>query len=585
MKRGILAVAGALAMAFIAQPRAASGPLILAKDAGGPIVPTAVSLDLRSSPACDQTLQLIPDGSKLVSESFLLNIDDKGIGFFSGPVRIVAPDGTVVISGLLHGTAGLTAGVPDATKSCYLPGHLEGMLTGGLISPSGTTTGGNGQVSSPLELNFQADLQQQSASPVPLYKGRLVGLLPPPPPPPPPPPSVVTIDPGKFEFSTNEAVIAIIANRTSQAIQIFDEQSYCTIVQLQRQVGTDWQMVGGCPLLRIPLPKVIPAGTVLKVLLPEAAIPEFVQEPGVYRMVIDWQYVGPDGTGVGGFTKAISPLFKVVVPPPPVPLVKVMSDKPLYPPNGVINAIIANGPTPVRIFDEQSLCTIVQLQRFDGTGWVLESGCPWDRMPMATILRAGETRTVPLARDVPWITGQYRLAVTFAPVDSTGQTTGPDQTVFSMPFLIAVPPPTPAVTLTSDKSSYSVSQPIIATIANGSNIDVATWDHRSFCTVVNLQFRDVVGWRTIAPCLLMTPTMPVIVKAGQKIAVTLPGDPTTNTINWRPGVYRLQAVFGTPNSAGAATSMFEVVSAQFMVTTTTSGIAPAVLGLSPITLN
>ena len=117
-QQGLLAVLGALALAFSAQPRAAAEPLILSKDAIGHILPGVVSLELKSNLDCDQTAPLIPDGSKLVAAKFALNVDDKGIGFFNGPVEIVAPDGKTVILGVLHGTVGLTAGLADATKTC-----------------------------------------------------------------------------------------------------------------------------------------------------------------------------------------------------------------------------------------------------------------------------------------------------------------------------------------------------------------------------------------------------------------------------------------------------------------------------------
>ena len=452
-QRGVLAVLGALAIAFIAQPRGAAEPLILSKDAVGHILPGVVSLELKSNPDCDQTAPLIPDGSKLVSEKFALNVDDKGIGFFNGPVKIITLDGKTVIVGMLHGTVGLTVGPTDATKTCLLPGRLEGMLTGALApQPGGTTssTDPNGVVTEPLEVNFQADQVQESAGIVPLYRARLAGLLSPIPP-----------------------------------------------------------------------------------------------------------------------------------PPPPVPQLKVMAERPFYAPTDTITAIIANGPAPVRILDEQSVCTIVQLQREDGANWILESGCPLDRMPIATILKAGEVRIVPLVRNAAWIAGRYRLAVTFAPIDSTGQPASPDQTVVSEPFVVASPPTVPAVTLTSDRKAYTVNQPIIATIANGSTFDVMTWDHRSFCTVVNLQKQQTGGWKSIAPCALMSPTMPVIIKAGQKLVVPLPGGPATNTAKWEPGMYRLQAVFGTPIGAGVPGVVFEVVSDSFTVAIATFGIVPVPVEVAP----
>jgi hypothetical protein len=586
MKRTVLTVLAALATALVAQPQTAAVPLILSKDAAGRIIPNAVALELKSNPDCDQTARLIPDGSKLVSERFVLNVDDKGIGFFNGPANVVSPDGKIIIAGVLHGTVGLTAGTLDATKPCALPGHLEGMLTGVLASqPTTTTTSTDpaGAVAPPLEVNFQADQVQESAGIVPLYRARLVGLIPQAVPPP-PPPSLVTILPSKLEYPNTEPIVAVIANRSAKDIQIFDGNSYCSIVQLQRRSETDWKPIGGCMLTVMPRPHVIKAGTVMKVILPEVAIPDFKHEPGVYRMIIDWQALDADGKGVGDFTQAVSPLFKVFAPPPPAPLLKVMPDKLVYAPAEAITAIIANGPVPVRIFNQQSLCTIVQLYRADGTNWVLEGPCPLDSIPIATILKAGEVKKVPLVKNSTWIPGRYRLGVTFAPVDATGKPTADDRTVFSEPFIVAPPPTVPMVTITPDRRSYAVTQPIVATIANASNIDVMTWDHRSFCTVINLQRQQLGAWKSIMPCLLMTPSMPVIIKAGQKLVVPLPGDPATNAAKWEPGVYRLQAVCAVPDSAGTVGREFEVASGPFTVGVTTTGVAPMSMEMSPTTI-
>lgn len=570
MKRGFLAVLGTLAALALCQPRATAGPLILSKDASGHILPGAVSLDLRTNPDCDQTQTLIPDGSTVVSDSFILNVDNNGVGFFNGWVKIQTPDGKVLATGNLHGIAGLTAAKSDLVKSCSAPGHFEGLLDGG--APIVPSTTGIGSVQ-PFVVSFVADVVPQADGIVPLYKGKLVGLITPPVPPPPPPVNV-TITPDKLEFKTTEPVTGVIVNGSAQNIQVMDEQSYCTIVQLQVQDSSGWKLVAPCPLDRMPIPTVIKAGTRLAVSLPEVTTATVVNAPGVYRMVIDWQALDTTGKPVGDLVKAISPLFKVVAPQPPVATLKVSPNKLVYVPTDTIGAIIANGPVPVRIFDERTLCTIVELQRYDGSNWVMVDGCPLLRIPLPTYLKPGEVKTVPLTKIAAWATGKYRLVVTYAAVDPTTNTAvGTDQTAISDTFVVQTVVPRPAVTLTSDKRAYRVTDPIVATLANASSADIVTWDHRSFCTTMLLLKQTTAGWTPVAPCMLMTPTLPVVVKAGSKLVVTLPPDATTAP-KWEPGAYKLSASFALPDSAGATTTAYEANSAVFYIgLVTTNGVA------------
>lgn len=561
MKRGLLAVVGALATLALCQPRAAAGPLILSKDASGHLLPGAVTLDLRSNPDCDQTQTLVPDGSQILADSFTFNVDDKGVGFFSGWVKIQTPDGKIFATGNLHGIAGITATQTDPTRGCSAPGHLEGLLDGAAaILPSSSAIASL----QPFVVSFAADVVPQADGVVPLYKGKLVGLVSPPPTPP-PPPAPVTIAPAKPQFNTTEPVVAVIANGSKQDIQVLDEQSYCTIVQLQIQDASGWKLIAPCPLARVAIPTVIKAGTTITISLPPTATTASANVPGIYRLVIDWQALDSTGKPGGTSTKAISALFKVVAPPPPVALLKVAPGKPAYLPTEPINAIIANGPTMVRIFDERSLCTIVDLQRFDGTNWLMVGPCPLDRVPIPTYLKPGEVKTVTLAQTTPWATGKYRLLVTYAAVDATTNTVvGTDQTAVSDPFVVQAPPPQPAVTVTSDKKAYRVIDPIIATLANGTTTDIVTWDHRSFCTAVLLLKQTAAGWTTVAPCLIMTATQQIVIKAGDKLMITLPPGANT-TPKWEPGTYRLSATFSIPNNAGVPSLAFEVSSDPFTV--------------------
>lgn len=419
---------------FISMPVMAQTPnqVVISKDATGIITQVSLSLSLLSSDRCDESQSIIPNNSKLFSDSFVMNINSKGMGTFLGEAKIVSPAGEIILSGRLEGTVGFTAKGKQA-KRCRTPGHLEGMF----IVPSTNST----NQTPILMANFSADEIAESASPVPKYRAHLDGLMmmamsP-------PQTDKITIVPDRQEYDVNQVITATITNKADQAIQVFDEESYCGIIQLQRQ---------------------------------------------------------------------------------------------------------------------------------EGSNWILQAGCPLDRAPMAVTIVSGETKQIllppnsqfPIKKEV----GTYRLALTFFLLDQIGKPTGNPLTITSSSF--SVDTSTNSVKLTTDRSSYSSDSTIIATIKNDTSQDIQTEDHRSYCTILWLQYQTGSGWQNVSTCPLLSPTRLVTIKAKESVSIVLP--PNSNNVSNPPGSYRVELVFIFLDSNGNPTGQPIVLdSTPFNVATTPKG--------------
>ena len=277
-----------------------SAPLVLSKNGNGPIFRTSLSLSLTANPDCDQTQNFIPDGSRLVSESFNLNVDSAGVGTFAGSAQLVAPDGRVILQGSLRGTAGLNTRC-GASKDCRLPGHLEGLFEGfpATTRSVGRITELRSQV---LMINFSADLNRESASPLPLYRARLDGLI--------TVPSAerVSVATEQGAYDVNDPIVVKITNGNDQNIVTLDHKTNCTIVALQKQEASGWVNVAPCPLLRPTRLVTIGARTEhLMKLPPENSGARY--DPGTYRLEFAWFLVDGNGQPVGNAVTIYSPQF------------------------------------------------------------------------------------------------------------------------------------------------------------------------------------------------------------------------------------------------------------------------------------
>ncbi len=411
MKRTLKAalIAALLVLSLHSESAAQSSTLlVLSKNANGPIFRTSFSLSLASNADCDQTRDFIPDGSRLVSESFSLNADSSGRGTFNGFAQIVAPDGRIILQGNLHGTAGINTRC-GASKDCRLPGHMEGLFEGfpamAARSIGRSITELKSQV---LMIHFSADVNRESASPLPLYRARLDGLVTVPS----PVAERIKIAPDKSSYNPTDIITAIIFNGSDKVIQSLDQQSYCTFVQLQLQEGNRWTDLSVCPLNRAPEPtNIFPNQKV------EVALKPNQQTPG---------------------------------PNPP---------------------------------------------------------------------------------------GVYRLALTFKIVEN-GNPAGDSLFVASEPFRVVAPPSIEKVSITTERSAYDVSEPIVVKIANGNDYNLVTWDHKTNCTIVYAQKQEAGGWVNVAPCPLLTPTRPVRIGARTEHLMKLP--PENTNARYESGTYRLE---------------------------------------------
>jgi hypothetical protein len=404
-----------MVLAAVLPARVAAAP-VFAKTFGGHVLPNHLELTLASSAPCDEAIQAVPDGSRLVSSQFNVRVDGNGVGVFTGPVRLVRPDGSLILEARLHGTIGLGDGDDASTAPCRAPGHLEGWLD---------RTGPTALDPAIPQVRFTADVAPEMAGPVPFYKGTLLGLLEAPPPRP-----SVTVSTDKREYAPQQPIVVSVLNNGKDPLAALNGRSYCTIVQLERRVNSGWQPVGRCesfaPMPPVPLP---PAQTVKATLPPDPA-----RAPGEYRCGVT--VVRPDATTARGEPLTFySPAFTVVTTSPTL---TITPNERSYGPRQPIVAVIRNGRAPARIYDEESFCTIVQLQRLDGDNWALVAGCPLARAAMPTDLKPGQTITValpPLGATAPdWPAGRYRLAVTYTVLDTGGNPTGPAILATSEPF-------------------------------------------------------------------------------------------------------------------------------------------------------
>jgi len=347
--------------------------LVLSKNVGGTIFRTSFTLGLISNPDCDQTQSLIPDGSRLVSESFNLNTDGAGLGTFSGFAQIVAPDGRIVLQGSLFGTAGVNTRRDPNNKDCRAPGRLEGIFEGTQArSISRSNIEAKSQV---IMLNFTAEPNPLVASPLPIFRGWLDGVITAPS----PMAEKVKIASDRAGYLPTEVITAIIFNGSGQTIQALDQRSYCTIVQLQVQEDDRWTDVATCPLDRAPIPTNISPIQRIEVALnplqPTPANPPGPNPPGLYRLGLTFKAV-ENGNPVGGSLFVASEPFRIVAPPSS-DRVSVTTERTEYDVSETIVAKVANGNDQTIVTtDHQSNCTILTMEKQEANDWVAVAPCP-----------------------------------------------------------------------------------------------------------------------------------------------------------------------------------------------------------------
>src|SRR5262245_57321136 len=293
-----------LHFASIAQ---SSGFSVLSKNANGTISNGSLSLMLSSNPGCDETQSLIPDGSRLVSNNFIITTDSRGLGTFRGTAKIIRSDGLVLFQGSMRGAVGVKRRCDTGISNnvCGAPGRLEGIFESITLASA-----------SPVAmLNFTAEPCLQCAPPTPFYRGALDGVtngL--------PPtegqvgiasdePSFigrVSVTTDKSVYDVTETILAKVTNGLEQTIATWDHQSYCTILTLQKLEPTgSWMDVAPC---RLETPtRLVRIGPLTDV---SVKIPPG-NSSGIYRLRLTWQFVDDNGQPVGNPTITYSPQFTI----------------------------------------------------------------------------------------------------------------------------------------------------------------------------------------------------------------------------------------------------------------------------------
>ncbi len=242
----------------------------------------------------------------------------------------------------------------------------------------------------------------------------------------------------------------------------------------------------------------------------------------------------------------------VTLPPNPTPGrgVTINPDKNTYGEAETITATIFNGTNqPITAFDLKSYCSIVNLQRQEGEKWATVGECFLKRIAFPTMLGAGETLRVVLqpgenanALKMP---GQYRLVFEYYLGALTTPSTAPSDLLrtTSPTFRVSGMPTRQSVKLMLDSVPQFVGQGFVARIINDTDLPLQTSDHKTQCTVFDVQRREANGtWTNVAPCPLASPTKLIRIGPRQSYVVKLPD---SQFGLYPAGAYRLELNYQT----------------------------------------
>lgn len=410
-----------------------SGLLMLSKNVNGAITRNSAEISLSSNAECDQTKSFIPDGSRLTANSFTMSTDNNGVGTFQGRAQIVTPTGRVVLEGTLRGTVGINTRCGE-NRSCRLPWHLEGLFE------SFSSTLNQALVRSasdlkirPMVLNFSADLNPQSASPLPIYQGRLDGLVP-------ALPSAIdriTVVTDKTGYTLNDVMTAFVINESAETIQAQDKRSFCSIINFQVLDGNQWNDTAFCPFKAPSLPVNIAAGSKFEVPL-QPSLSNTPLAAGIYRVALTFRFVLGNIPLSDSYT-VYSQQFRLAAQPPSN-LVIAKTDRSVYQENEPIVALITNDTAqPILTTDQKTFCSIVNVQKQESNAWTNAAPCLLAAPTRQVRLAAREELTVRLPSDnaSPKLSaGTYRLEFTYWTMTASGNAVGNQLKVYSSTFNI-----------------------------------------------------------------------------------------------------------------------------------------------------
>jgi hypothetical protein len=255
----------------------------------------------------------------------------------------------------------------------------------------------------------------------------------------------ITVAPDRRAYDVKDPVIAYVKNGSGTAIQVLDEESYCSIVKLEKQTSGGWSIVAGCPLDRVSLPTVIPAGTALEVRLPPDPSTPATKEPGLYRLEVTYTSLNPGASVAENAVTVESAPFTVAGVPVPLPgpnRVSITVDRSGYRSEDPILATVTNDTDQtLQTYDHRSYCSVLGLQRQGPEGWsevapcLLLSPTRQVRIERHSSLKVG-LPPEGVAHRHPG--GTYRVDVTFVVLDSNGNPipTFAPLAVDSLPFAV-----------------------------------------------------------------------------------------------------------------------------------------------------
>lgn len=231
--------------------------------------------------------------------------------------------------------------------------------------------------------------------------------------------------------------------------------------------------------------------------------------------------------------------------PSPGKGVTINPDKGTYGESEAITATIFNGTSqPITAYDLKSYCSIVKLQRQEGETWVTIGECFLRRLAFPTTIGAGETLRVvvqPGENANPLKTpGQYRLVIEYylGAITTGANGSGDPLSISSPTFRVSAMPVRQSVKVMLDQVPVYSGQPFVARIVNDTDLPIQTADHKTHCTVFDVQRREADGtWKNFAPCLLASPTQLIRIAPRQSYVVKFAGEPFGI---FPPGTYRLE---------------------------------------------
>ncbi|MBS1786860.1 MAG: hypothetical protein JST85_04020 [Acidobacteria bacterium] len=430
--KSVALVAGLSIMSIAQVPDLDPRLLMLSKNFNGSVTRTSVEIGLTGNADCDQTKSFIPDNSKLVTQSFSLKADSNGIGTFSGSAYIITPAGRIVLQGTLKGTVGINTRC-GSSRNCTLPWHLEGLFESTPSSMDRAIFRMAANAIAPMMLNFSGDLNPLSASALPIYQGRLDGLVPA------LPAEVdrITLVQDKTTYLVTDVINATVVNESSETIQTWDKRSFCSIFQLQILDGNQWNDTAFCPFKAPSLPVYIAPNSKFGVQLNPVQTIEPLKA-GTYRLALTFRFVS------GNIPLSDSYVVQTqefrMVPLTPTNQVIVATDKVAYQEQEPV-ALRINNDTDEAIltYDHQSYCSIVTVQRQNGGDWEEVAPCLLGTMTRVVKIPSRDQvdfklPTESAASKLPQ--GIYRLEFTYWKPDAEGKPTGNPTTLHSALFSV-----------------------------------------------------------------------------------------------------------------------------------------------------